>query len=453
MKFKWDKKYLYWGLTALLVILASSCFFIGLYNFRAIANGVGFVFYVIRPIIYGLIFAYLMNPIMNFVEKRVIRKILEKRGKKPKTGRWVRVAGLSVTVLIVLLILAALVYMIVPQIIDSLKKIIDSLPAYFENLREWSDGLLEDHPDLMQTVDQAFNSLYQNLQNWFSNDFIARMDQYISSITTSLWSVVVTLKDLLIGFIISAYILYSKEPFLGQAKKIMYAVLPIKRCNSFLTTLRETHKVFGGFFIGKILDSAIIGVLCFAGMTIFGLPYALLVSAIVGVTNIIPFFGPFIGAIPSAFLILMVDPLQCLYFIIFIIVLQQFDGNILGPRILGNATGLSGFWVIFAILVGGGFFGFTGMVVGVPLFAVIYIALKRRIHKSLSNKALPTGTGAYINLQRVEEETKEIIPLAEEPKKKPAAKMNWNPFRRRKKQPSVESCDGSEKETQGKTGE
>lgn len=436
MKFKWDKKYLYWGVTALLVIVASSCFFIGLYNFRTIAGAVGFVFYVIRPVVYGLIFAYLMNPIMNFIEKRVIRKVLEKRGKKTKTGRWIRVAGLSVTVLIVLLILAALIYMIVPQIIASVKKIIDSLPMYFDNLREWSDRLLEDHPDMAQSMDQAFTTLYQYLQNWFSNDFIARIDQYISSITTSLWSVVVTLKDLLIGFIISAYILYSKEPFLGQAKKILYAVLPIKRCNSFLTTLRETHKVFGGFFIGKILDSAIIGVLCFIGMTVFGLPYALLVSAIVGVTNIVPFFGPFIGAIPSAFLILMVDPLQCLYFIIFIIVLQQFDGNILGPRILGNATGLSGFWVIFAILVGGGFFGFAGMVVGVPLFAVVYIALKRRIHKSLSNKQLPTGTSAYINLQRVEENTKELIPLEEEPQERSKIKINWRSFWKRKKTPS-----------------
>lgn len=436
MKFKWDKKYLYWGVTALLVIVASSCFFIGLYNFRTIAGAVGFVFYVIRPVVYGLIFAYLMNPIMNFIEKRVIRKVLEKRGKKTKTGRWIRVAGLSVTVLIVLLILAALIYMIVPQIIASVKKIIDSLPMYFDNLREWSDRLLEDHPDMAQSMDQAFTTLYQYLQNWFSNDFIARIDQYISSITTSLWSVVVTLKDLLIGFIISAYILYSKEPFLGQAKKILYAFLPIKRCNSFLTTLRETHKVFGGFFIGKILDSAIIGVLCFIGMTVFGLPYALLVSAIVGVTNIVPFFGPFIGAIPSAFLILMVDPLQCLYFIIFIIVLQQFDGNILGPRILGNATGLSGFWVIFAILVGGGFFGFAGMVVGVPLFAVVYIALKRRIHKSLSNKQLPTGTSAYINLQRVEENTKELIPLEEEPQERSKIKINWRSFWKRKKTPS-----------------
>ena len=187
MKFKWDKKYLYWGVTALLVIVASSCFFIGLYNFRTIAGAVGFVFYVIRPVVYGLIFAYLMNPIMNFIEKRVIRKVLEKRGKKTKTGRWIRVAGLSVTVLIVLLILAALIYMIVPQIIASVKKIIDSLPMYFDNLREWSDRLLEDHPDMAQSVDQAFTTLYQYLQNWFSNDFIARIDQYISSITTSLW--------------------------------------------------------------------------------------------------------------------------------------------------------------------------------------------------------------------------------------------------------------------------
>ncbi len=414
MKFRWDKKYLYWGLTALLVIIASSCFFIGLYNFRTIAGAVSFVFLVLRPVIYGLIFAYLMNPIMNVLEKRVIRRLMAKRGKQPKTGRWVRVVALSATVVIVLLILAALVYMIVPQIIESIKKIVESLPLYFENLQQWSDRLLEDHPDIAKAVDSAFSNLYAYMQNWFSNEFLAKVDQYISSLTTGIWGVIVTLKDLLIGFIISAYFLYSKESFLGQAKKIMFALLPVKRANGVLTTLRETHKVFGGFLIGKILDSLIIGVLCFIGMSIFGLPYPLLVSAIVGVTNIVPFFGPFIGAIPSAFLILMVDPMQCLYFILFIIALQQFDGNILGPRILGNATGLTGFWVIFAILVGGGFFGFAGMVVGVPLFAMLYITLKRRIHKSLRGKNLPTGTESYKNLQRVDEETRQLVPLEDQ---------------------------------------
>ena len=306
-----------------------------------------------------------------------------------------------------------------------------------------TDRLLEDHPNLAETVDQGFSSLFQYLENWFNNEFLAKVDQYITTVTSSLWGVIVTVKDLLIGFIISAYILYSKEPFLGQTKKILYAFVPVSRTNGMLNTLREAHKVFGGFFIGKILDSAIIGLLCFIGMTVFRLPYALLVSAIVGVTNIVPFFGPFIGAIPSAFLILMVDPWKCLYFIIFIIVLQQFDGNILGPRILGNATGLSGFWVIFAILVGGGFFGFVGMVVGVPLFAVVYIALKRRIDKSLANKKLPTGTAAYINVQKVEEDTRRFVPLKDEPSKKTTEKMNWNPFKRKKKQlPKDEKKNG-----------
>ena len=169
---------------------------------------------------------------------------------------------------------------------------------------------------------------------------------------------------------------------------------------------RYIHKVFGGFIIGKIVDSIIIGILCFLGLSVMNMPYTLLVSVIVGVTNVIPFFGPFIGAIPSALLILLVSPIQCLYFLIFILVLQQFDGNILGPKILGDTTGISSFWVLFSILLFGGLLGFVGMIVGVPIFAVFYRLLGDFINGLLEKKDLPVQTSQYDNLETVEEKDK-----------------------------------------------
>ena len=213
--------------------------------------------------------------------------------------------------------------------------------------------------------------------------------------------------DFIIGFVISIYVLASKEKFAGQAKKMAYAFFEQKSANRLIKSFRFTHNTFIGFIGGKIVDSFIIGCLCFIGTTLLQTPYAALVSVIVGVTNIIPFFGPYLGAIPSAILILVVDPmhpLNCVYFVLFILVLQQFDGNFLGPKILGNSTGLTGFWVIFAITVFGGLFGILGMIVGVPIFAVIYAAIKAVVNTFLRKKDLPVETVKYSYLKNIDEE-------------------------------------------------
>ena len=239
-------------------------------------------------------------------------------------------------------------------------------------------------------------------------DFISTampsITKLLGNVTVGVIGVVNALKDSILGIIISVYVLYAKEQFIAQAKKIIVALTPDNFSKPFISLVRETHGVFGGFISGKIIDSLIIGVLCFIGTSILGMPYAVLVSVIVGVFNVIPFFGPFIGAIPSALLILMVDPLKCLWFVIFIIVLQQFDGNILGPYILGGTTGLSAFWVIFAILTFGGLFGFIGMFVGVPVFAVIYTLISRGINKKLEKKGRSTATADYLYLSSAQQE-------------------------------------------------
>ncbi len=209
--------------------------------------------------------------------------------------------------------------------------------------------------------------------------------------------------NLIIGFIISIYLLGSKEKFAGQAKKIVYAVFDRKAGNELISNFRFIHGTFIGFLGGKIVDSIIIGIICFVCTSVIGTPYSILVSVIIGLTNIIPFFGPWIGGIPSALLVLMVDPKQALYFGILIIVIQQFDGNILGPKILGDSTGLSGFWVIFSITIFGGLFGVLGMVVGVPIFAVFYAGVKSMVNRSLHKRSLPTDLSPYMTVGQIEE--------------------------------------------------
>ena len=254
------------------------------------------------------------------------------------------------------------------------------------------------------------------LEKWLQENVLKQSD-WIASVTTGVYNVIRTIFNVIIGFIISVYVLMTKETFIGQLKKIIYAVFRPKWGNVVMEVVRKADDVFGGFFIGKIIDSLIIGGICFVALYILRMPYVVLVSVVVGVTNVIPFFGPYIGAIPSVVLIFLVDPIKGLYFIIFIIILQQVDGNIIGPKILGDTTGLSPFWVIFAILLFGGSFGVLGMLFGVPIFAVIYYVVKRIVEHILSARKLPRETVDYIHLQSVDVKTNKTKMLDEEQEK------------------------------------
>ena len=233
------------------------------------------------------------------------------------------------------------------------------------------------------------------LTNWLRTDLMTQVNSLMSNLTVGIFNVISEVFNMLIGVIVSVYILYSKEIFARQCKKAVYALFRADRANMVLHITTKSNEIFGGFVIGKILDSAIIGLLCFIGLTILNMPYTMLVSVIVGVTNVIPFFGPYIGAIPSTILIAWEDPMKGVYFLIFILVLQQFDGNILGPKILGNSTGLSAFWVVTSILLGGGLFGFVGIVMGVPTFAVIYYIVDMILDNKLKKKKLPVRSDSY----------------------------------------------------------
>lgn len=412
MKLKFDKRYLGFGLTAFIVIMASIFTIFAFINIVKIADIIAKGISILSPILYGMVIAYLLSPSVNVFHKK-IQNMLDRYSKKLKQDtKWKisRVVSIFVTMVLTLLIVSAIVGMVIPQLITSITGLVQALPQYVDNAIKNTNKILDDNPFYLKMADNLLNNFKLNLNEIYKQleTFLPSINSLITKVTSSVFTVLNVLKNILIGLIVSLYLLYSKEQFLAQFKKLIYAVIKKDFAENFFVSVKHTHKVFGGFIVGKIIDSLIIGILCFIVMLIFDWPFAVLISVIVGVTNVIPFFGPFIGAIPSAIIILLVDPMTCLYFIIFILILQQFDGNILGPKILGDSTGLSCFWVIFSILVAGGMFGFIGMVIGVPCFAVIYTFIKMLVTKSLKNKNMPIDTQSYIILNDQDVKEKKI---------------------------------------------
>ncbi len=364
----------YTAIAAYSVITFTVCLFI--YSLFAhiaeITGAVKTVLNVLSSIIWGAVIAYLLNPIMCRFE-RGLKKITEKKKRRPKLNR---ILSVIFTTIVFFAMLAALGAIIVPQVADSIKKIIDNMETYISNLEKWINTLFNDYPALIEIIDNQFQNIEATLTD-FVNNIAPKIGDIMVQITDSAISVITAVKDFLIGIIVAVYFLLDKEHFQAQIKKLIYAFLPSKAALGFFKVCNKTNSSISGFIYGKIIDSIIIGFLCFVSMTVMNMTivefdYIVLISVIVGVTNIIPFFGPFIGAIPSALLLLMSSPKQVIPFVILIFIIQQLDGNIIGPKILGQSTGLSAFWVLFSILLGGGLFGFMGMVLGVPVFAVIY---------------------------------------------------------------------------------
>ncbi len=397
---KIDKKYFYWGLTALFVVCASICFYFLLVNGQDFSSAKDNVIHILMPIIDGLVLAYLLNPILNWFEKYVVNRMFKKSMLKNPTKSYekkIRCISLIFTVIVFLIIVAGLILLIVPQLFDSIQKIITRFPFYISSLTTWTNGVIKEHKELQD----FYNAYWENITDYATKEFLPKLQSVMQSVSStilgSVWGVLVFVFNFLIGLILSVYLLYQKEIYIAQSKKVIYSMLSEERANTLINNLRYANKAFGGFLAGKLVDSLIIGLICFILTTLFQIPYALLVSVIVGVTNIIPFFGPYIGGIVCGFLVLMVDPVKTLVFVIMVLVLQQFDGNILGPKILGDSTGLNSFWIIFAITVFSGIFGALGMFIGVPVFAVIYAAFKTFINTRLEKKELPVETSFYVS--------------------------------------------------------
>lgn len=387
MKFEWNRSM---GRKALTYIVAGvgilAAYFV-MQNFKEVKEIWRTASDILRPFTFGLVFAYLLNGPLMFFEKNL--SFVKKSALK-------RVLSIILTWIATIAVLGTFFYIVMPDVTESINVLINNIPYYLSSLQTLVRSLVESYEIEASFVDAFLEfkispEVLTNLIKKYGEELLPQLAN-IANISVQIGGVVF---DVVIAIIISVYIMFSKETLIAQLKKGLYAILKVETTTKLIRIARESHRIFSGFINGKLLDSLIIGILCFFGMSFIGLDFATLISFIVGCTNVIPFFGPFLGAIPSVLILFIVDPWQALWFAIFVLVLQQIDGNVIGPKILGDSTGLPALWVMFAILVGGGIFGVIGMFIGVPVFAVIYKFTKEYLENRLSEKELPQETESY----------------------------------------------------------
>lgn len=388
-----ENRYVAWGITAVVVVCTVLLFYDLVFRDSILLQYAGRLFTVLAPVLYGAAMAYLLAPVVNWFERKLFRY---DRSADPAGGRGVRAVSILLTWALVALLLYAFMQVLLPELYKSVLQLVGSLDSYYRTIVSWVEALLEDNPGFASWAEEMIDSYYRDALTWLKGTVVPQLKVALVAVTGGVMGVFSFVYNLLIGFIVSVYILAIKESLGGGARKLCYAFLGEERAAWFLRGAKRTDGIFSGFVRGKLLDSLIIGIICFFCTSWLEFPYAPLVSLVVGVTNVIPFFGPFLGAIPSAFLILLDSPIKCLYFVIFIFILQQFDGNILGPKILGDSTGLSSFWVIVSILVGGGLFGVLGMFLAVPTFASVYVGVRTYAAYRLRKRGLPTDTESYM---------------------------------------------------------
>lgn len=397
-----NRRYFKWGLTALVVIFISILLVVIFTNLPGFFTVLASIGKILSPLISGVVIAFLLNPLVNFVDCR-LGPLLQKKLKAQTAKNLSRTAGIVMALIVAGILVYGFFAMLLPQLYESVMSIVDNAGTYFNSIETWATNVLEDNPDIQGYVDKGLEQLRGFIENWVKTTFLSDMSKLVTTVSTSVIAVVKSLTNFIIGLVASIYMLWSKDTFRAQTKKIMVATMRPSAADRLLALGRNAYRIFNGFIIGKLIDSAIIGVLCYIGCEILKMPFTALVATIVGITNIIPFFGPIIGAVPSAFLILLVDPLKAFYFVIFVIVLQQLDGNVIGPKILGNTVGISGFWVLASITIAASIFGFAGMLLGVPVFALIYVLISDGVNARLRKKQHSTVTEDYRDIQTVED--------------------------------------------------
>ncbi|MDF2821049.1 MAG: putative permease [Clostridiales bacterium] len=387
VKINWNQKYTTIAIYSYIVIISSIVFYLivsGLDKFTDALQGYISILY---PFIYGFIIAYLVNFLLVFFIKHLIKIPVMKKMKKSKFHKIALLFAYIVSGFFVYLFIA----FILPQLVASIKGLANKLPDYIVSTNDYIKNL-SNNVDLPKEVDSFINERWDELAvfiNNFAGELIPKVFSILRSTALSVWNVI-------LGIIISIYMLAEKDQFISLAKKINFALFNKKIADKIIQIIRKAHKLFSGFLIGKILDSLIVGLIAFIVLSIVNMPYTLLITFIITITNIIPFFGPFIGAIPSGIIIFFESPVMALWFALIILLLQQLDGNYIGPKILGDTLGISSFWILFAILVGGKFFGITGLIIGVPLFVLVYSIVKEIIEAKLKAKGLPIDTKDYL---------------------------------------------------------
>lgn len=402
------------GLTAFAVIAASLLLFFLLFHLREVTGFLDRLGIILRPVFMGAVIAFLLLPIHRNILRFLIAITPDSRMSERSSHAFLNFVAIVFSLLLAFFLFYLLLAMVIPQVYDSVVGLIQAIPDYIEVVQVWLQTFFEDNPDIQTSVMSIYNSAAASLEQWLNADILPNLESVnttlqwlrttvlpnltgvVAGVSGMVVGFLVLVKDLLIAVIVSVYLLARKDVFAAQSKKIVYSLFRTEIADLIVDEVRNAYKIMSGFINGKLLDSLIIGIICLVCCNIFKFPYPALIAVVVGVTNIIPFFGPFIGAIPCGLLIFLVNPLQAVYFAVFILALQQFDGNILGPKILGDSTGLASFWVLFSILLFGGLFGFAGMVLGVPVFAMIYSVVSRLVAYGLRSRSLPVETADYM---------------------------------------------------------
>lgn len=402
MKKKFDSKYVYAGITAFCVLAAILIVTFVFIHMDTVFKGINRLNAALMPVYIGLVIAYLLSPLVNIVERNIFIPLFRKIVKKRKAVRGVsRAVSVASVLILAVAVLFWLTMLVVPEVVDSIINLTNSLPGYYHNIINMAEDISGKHPEVAKYMLDTAGPVYNQLINWMQNKLIPTSTEILAVLSDGLINALGVLVNVVIGIIISIYLMASKETFCAQAKRMLFSILPVKYATRTLAVGRDINRSFAKFFSGKIIDSIIVAIITFIVLSIANIPYTALISVLIGVTNIIPFFGQYIGTVPSAFLVFLVSPVQGIIFVVLIIIILQVDGNIIGPKIIGESIGLGSFWILFAILVFGSLFGIIGMICAVPIFAVVYRIVKNWSRQRLDKKGLPHNTENYKRIESV----------------------------------------------------
>ena len=379
MKRKIQNEYIYWGITALSVIALGILFYFTILRFDNIIKIIGKILYIFRPLLYGIIIAFILTQSFNFFNRKFI-KLLSKRSKDTiKVKKESKIISISISILILLLILFWIFYLLIPKLLISVVGIVEMLPDSIVKVESWLENILKGNPAIENIILTMINDSSKSILSYLSEGILPKMENIVTTVTVGLNGMYEFLRDFTIGIVFSVYLLINKNKYVSEMKKFIYTFLGIKKGNSLLQGARYSYNIFNGFIKGKLLTSVALGIVCYIAMILFKMPYAALISLIVAITNIIPFFGPIIGWVPGV--------------------------------IFGDSIGLSGFWVLFSIMIFGGIFGLVGMIIGVPIFAIFYHFASYQLKKYLAKKDLPSETADYEDLKYIDETTKKVVKI------------------------------------------
>ena len=403
--------YFKWGLTAVAVIVIALVISLIFSKLGPIATAISTIISTVSSVLYGVVMAFLMAPVYDRIGIWVGEILSSLFPKWKKSDKYAKMIATLACLVILILVVFALIMMIIPELVNSITNVISYAPSGTQNLEAWLKDILNKNPNLEKLIIGNYLDISERLSDIATTTVLPNVNTYIKNLSSGVINALGVVVNIIIGLMVMMYLLNMKTTLASQAKKIVYAVAGVKIGNEIVTEARYIKNMFEKFIVGKIIDSIIIGIINYVFMAIIHMPYALLISVVVGVTNVIPFFGPFIGAIPSIILLLLISPVTALQFAVWILVLQQVDGNIIGPKILGQTTGLPSFWVLFSILLFGGLFGIVGMIIAVPTWAIIYRTISRLSEHFLKKKGLEPDSKHYMDLYHIDEETKKYIKL------------------------------------------